>query len=156
MLPRIQHYRRLNHRHFNKTIQISNFQNNQVVSVVQKERERQLKSKTGTFWLQYMEMVSLMRTFIKAERTGDWRLHLISLKRMLPFLAATGHNNYLKSIRIYLQNMYRLKDTHPNIENSFLNGNHVIRRSERYWAGLSADLIIEQEYMRSVKSTGDL
>ena len=27
-------------------------------------------------WDEYLEMVSLMRTFIRAERSGDWSLHL--------------------------------------------------------------------------------
>ena len=39
---------------------------------------------------------------------------------------------------------------------SFLNGLHVVRRSDRFWAGLSTDLIIEQVLMRSVKTTGGL
>ena len=35
-------------------------------------------------------------------------------------------------------------------------GFHVIRRSDRFWAGLSSDLVIEQVLMRSVKSSGGL
>ena len=30
------------------------------------------------------------------------------------------------------------------------------RRTDRYWAGLSSDLVIEQGLMRSMKSTGRL
>ncbi|KAK7469717.1 hypothetical protein BaRGS_00036299 [Batillaria attramentaria] len=37
-----------------------------------------------------------------------------------------------------------------------MNGHHVIRRSDRFWAGLSSDLIIEQVLMGSLKSTGGL
>ena len=33
---------------------------------------------------------------------------------------------------------------------------NVVRRSDRFWAGLSTDLIIEQVLMRSVKTTGEL
>ena len=36
------------------------------------------------------------------------------------------------------------------------NSGNVIRRSDRYWAGLSSDLVIEQVLMRSVKTTGSL
>ena len=35
-------------------------------------------------------------------------------------------------------------------------GYHTVRRSERYWAGLWSDLVIEQVLMRSVKSRGGL
>lgn len=111
-------------------------------------------SRTAKLWLQYMDMVALMRQFIKGERTGDWELHLKSTRQMLPYYAAAGHNNYLKSARIYLQNMLNLKETHPNIDKMFHSGLHVIRRSDRYWAGLSADLVIEQEFMRAMKASG--
>ena len=52
--------------------------------------------------------------------------------------------------------MMSLKNDHPDVYNSFRNGHHVIRRSDRYWRGLSTDLIIEQVLMRSVKSRGGL
>ena len=38
----------------------------------------------------------------------------------------------------------------------FLNGHHVVRRSDSYWAGLSTDLVIEQELMRTLKATGGM
>ena len=38
----------------------------------------------------------------------------------------------------------------------FENGFHTIRRSDRFWAGLSTDLVIEQTLMRSVKISGGL
>ena len=37
-----------------------------------------------------------------------------------------------------------------------MNGFHSIRRFNRYWAGLSLDLVIEQTMMRSIKSRGGL
>ena len=51
-----------------------------------------VKSPTAVLWLQYSEMVELLRSFIKAERTAHWELHLNALTRMLPYLAASGHN----------------------------------------------------------------
>ena len=57
---------------------------------------------------------------------------------------------------MYLQKMMQLETQHPDVYQSFIKGNFVIRRSDRYWAGLSNDLIIEQVLMRSLKSTGGL
>ena len=53
-----------------------------------------LRSKhlTAKLWLEYMEMVNIMKAFIRSERTGDWSLHLRTLQDMLPYLAASGHN----------------------------------------------------------------
>ncbi|CAH3022720.1 unnamed protein product, partial [Porites evermanni] len=111
---------------------------------------------TARLWLQYMDMVALLRQFIEAERTGNWELHLQSLRDMLPFYAAAGHNLYAKSVYIYLQQMLELNSKHADVLELFKKGFHVIRRSDRFWAGLSSDLVIEQVLMRSVKSSGGL
>ena len=52
--------------------------------------------------------------------------------------------------------MYKLEEEHPDVFLAFKNGQHVVRRSERFWAGLLSDLIIEQVIMQSVKTTGGL
>lgn len=73
---------------------------------------------------------------------------------LLPFFAAAGHNQYLKSAHLYLQKMIKLPSTNHTLHSLFESGHHVIRRSNRFWAGSSADLVIEQELMRSMKSAG--
>ena len=35
-------------------------------------------------------------------------------------------------------------------------GNHVVRRTEKFWAGLSTDLVIKQVLMLSIKSVGGM
>ena len=114
----------------------------------------QERSRTSALWLQYMEMVDILKTFITAERTGNWELHLQALNNMLPFLAAAGHNLYVKCVSLYLQSMSNLERGKPDVYRSFMSGLHVVRRSDRYWAGLSTDLIIEQVLMRSLKTSG--
>ena len=53
--------------------------------------------------------------------------------------------------------MLNLKDNHPQVHEKFAQqGADVIRRSERYWAGLWPDLIIEQVLIKSLKSRGGL
>ena len=49
-----------------------------------------------------------------------------------------------------------LKDDNPQQYKYFMGGFHAVRRSERYGAGLSSDLLIEQVLMRSLKTTGGL
>ena len=113
-------------------------------------------SRTACLWFQYMDMIDSLKQFIKAERTGNWELHLKVMKDMLPFFAAAGHNLYLKSGYIYLQQMTELQKTNPEVYHHFTMGNHVVRRTEKFWAGLSTDLVIEQVLMRSIKSVGGM
>ena len=52
--------------------------------------------------------------------------------------------------------MNELCSTNPGVSQMFVNGHHVVQRSDSFWAGVSTDLTIEQEMMSSVKKTGGL
>ena len=52
--------------------------------------------------------------------------------------------------------MSNLQEMHPYVYAKFQEGYHVLRRSDRFWAGLSTVLAIEQVLMRSLKTTGGL
>ena len=70
----------------------------------------------------------------------------------LPFLATTGHSNYAKSVHLYLQDMLDLEESDPEVFKRYVTGVFVVRRTDRYWAGLSTDLTIEQVLTRSLKT----
>ncbi|KAJ8416228.1 hypothetical protein AAFF_G00382500 [Aldrovandia affinis] len=52
--------------------------------------------------------------------------------------------------------MCKLQVDHPDVYKRFGEGFHVVRRSDRVWAGLSVDLVIEPVLMRSMKTSGGL
>ena len=128
----------------------------QLQEILSTQKESLCTSRTAKLWIQYMDMVDVMKKYIRAERTGNWKLHLEATLDMLPYFAAAGHNSYLKSSLLHLQQMAELESDNPEVYHHFMNGLHVIRRSEREWAGLSADLVIEQVLMRSLKTSGGL
>ena len=114
-------------------------------------------SRTAKLWLQYLHYISVLKLFIRAERTGNWNMHLVATSQMLNLFAATGHNNYAKSSRLYLQLMNDLPKSHPWLFNQFMsNGYHTIRRSNKFWGGISTDFAIEQILMRTLKSRSGL
>ena len=100
----------------------------------------------------------MIRLFIYAERTGDFDLHLYCVQKMILIFHASGHLNYAKSSRRYLDSMREL----PNImsENQYRaytqKGYFTIRRSHRFWSGIFTDQTIEQTLMRSIKAPGGL
>ena len=52
--------------------------------------------------------------------------------------------------------MNKLDKTSPAVYKSFMEGHHVVRRSNRRWAGVSSDLTIEQSLMQDARTTGGL
>ena len=124
--------------------------------LLQQQKESLRDKRTAKLWLQYMDMVDILRKSIKAERTGHWAQHLESLSEMFPYMATSGHILYTKSAQLYLQSMVRLESEHPVVYQKLIGRFYVVRRSDPKWAGLSTDFVIEQVLMRSMKTSGGL
>ena len=124
------------------------------------ENQLQLSKELGRtqkLWIQFIEMVELVRMFIRAERSGDFLLHLHCVHQMLPIFHASAHLNYAKSAQVYLQDSLELLNS-MNPENDLYvkSGYFTIRRTEKFWSGVWSDMTIEQVLMRSLSSIGGL
>ena len=117
-------------------------------------KENYCDNKTTRLWLMYIDMVSIACKLTEADRIGNWMLHGEALREMLPYFAASEHYLYGKSTYSYLQTMDELEHSNLKVYEMFLNGFLVVHTSEFNWSGLPPDLVIEQELMRSLKSTG--
>lgn len=72
-------------------------------------QEAKAMGRTQRLWIQYFEQMILVLQFIRAERTGNWDLHLSTVKEMLPYFHSAGHILYAKSAHLYAQQMYELE-----------------------------------------------
>ena len=116
---------------------------NRISEKLKAEKNSLSEHKMGKLWSQYMDMIDLLRRFLRALRMGDFQLYLGTLQEMLPYFAACGHNNYAKSAHVYIQDMIELEKINPDMFRQLNSGLFVIRRSDRLWAGLPSDLVIE-------------
>ena len=91
--------------------------------------------------------------FIRAEREGDWPLHLHAVSKMLPYFFAAGHHNYACYTTVYLNDMHNLP---PAILARFMRGEHVTRHRRDYWNGMWSDMFIETTFMRYGKGPNGL
>ena len=48
------------------------------------------------FWWNYMQMVQILQLFIRAQRDGNWDLHIYSFQFMLPYFMRYDHMNYAR------------------------------------------------------------
>ncbi len=75
-----------------------------------------------------MEMVFILLRFIRAQRDGDWDLHLDTFAQMLPFFMRYDNLNCGRWGPIYVTEMHNLPET---VLSEFKNGNFVVKRSAR-------------------------
>lgn len=59
-------------------------------------------SQTGKLSLQFIDFILFTKIFVCDERTGNLELHVSSLKQILLYLAAAGHDKYTVPIPKYL------------------------------------------------------
>ena len=104
------------------------------------------QSKTTRLWVDCLiRPVLLMMMFVRAEREGDWPLHLWAVQEMMPYFFAAGHHNYARYGLYYLRTMQRLP---AKLLERFLKGEHVMRHKPGIWNGIWSDMYIETTFMR--------
>ena len=116
--------------------------------------ENGARSKFFAFWGEYGFMVTSLLQFLKAERTGNWKLHLSSIAAMLPHFFAMDRQNYACYLPVYLADMQQLELTHPDVYNEFAAGNHSISRTGHPFSQVSTDMALEQSINADSKSSG--
>ena len=104
------------------------------------------KSMIAEYWINNLiRPVFLMMMFVRAEREGEFPLHLYACHQMIPYFFAAGDINYARYGLCYLLTMSRLP---PTILDQFMKGEHVLRHREGIWNGIWSDMMIETSYMK--------
>lgn len=104
------------------------------------------KSKTSKLWVDcLLKPVFLMMLYVRAEREGNWPLHIEVVRKMLPYFFAAGHQNYARYGLFYLRAMEKMP---VSVMKNFLNGDHVMRHRPGLWNGIWSDMWIETTFMR--------
>ena len=57
----------------------------------------------------YVDMVSTLKRFIKAERAGKLLEHLAEIQHMLHYIVATKHTKHMSCLPLYLKEMRDLE-----------------------------------------------
>ena len=70
-------------------------------------------SRTSRLWINYIIYINIVKTFIRAERTGNWDLHLTVVANMIDLFAATKLIHYCEKcslissiLKTYQNNIY--------------------------------------------------
>ena len=82
------------------------------------------KSRLAKQWIDNLIYpVFLMMMYIRAEREGEFGLHLYCCKKMIPYFFAAGHWNYAQDGIVYLRSMKKMPD---NLLIKFMDRKNVI------------------------------
>ena len=92
--------------------------------------------RTSLLWLQDKGMVEIVPKYIKAERTGNWQLHLHALYDILSYFASSDHALYTKSAYDMYMGIYErghAEDLWSRIWNQWPKNCHLLDKSEMWY-----------------------
>ena len=99
-------------------------------------KENSDESVNFSFWWKYMEMISILLMFTRAQRDGDWELYLSSFRKMIPYFFLYDHQNYARWSVVYLAQMMQLP---MQIKEEFMKGDFVVKCSELKFTQVDPD-----------------
>ena len=83
------------------------------------------KIRASKLWVDCLiKSVLLIMQYVRAERTGDWLLHLYASAEMIKYFFAAGHVNFAQ---YGLYNLLQMINLPEHVMQKFLLGEHVMR-----------------------------
>jgi hypothetical protein len=92
------------------------------------------------FWWSYMEMVSILLMFTRAQRDGSWELYMHSFRLMMPYFFRYDHYNYARWGSVFIAEMDQLP---TEVLGEFNSGNFVVKWNARKFNQVSPDHSLE-------------
>ncbi|KAG1651588.1 hypothetical protein GQR58_026913 [Nymphon striatum] len=103
------------------------------------------------------DLPHLDETFrIRADREGDWYLHLASIKSMIPWCFAMVKTNYSRYLPVYYAQMTQLEQTCPDLHTHFLNGGFTVQlRQANPFAKIAIDQTVEETVNKDTQTAAE-
>eukprot|EP00112_Aurelia_sp_Birch-Aquarium-sp1_P000637 Seg10594.1 transcript_id=Seg10594.1/GoldUCD/mRNA.D3Y31 product="hypothetical protein" protein_id=Seg10594.1/GoldUCD/D3Y31 len=103
------------------------------------------QSPISSFLLDYMAIFQNILSFIRASREGNWLLHLATLEQLCPLFFSQNRLKYAQHVPEYLEKMYHLQETAPEIWAEFYKGSFCVSKSEVGFTSIGVDHALEQK-----------
>jgi hypothetical protein len=111
------------------------------------------QSQQCQFWNEFLRIIGLIKKLIKADREGDFLLHMKAVEELCPVFMGCGSFNYLRYGTFYVEQLKSLNNCMPELYASFMGGDFVVKRKDGRFNAVSPDMALEQTIQRSSKST---
>lgn len=112
--------------------------------------ERCAESEMFCYHNNFLIIVNLIHDLIRADRTGDFELHVSSLKTLQPLLHIMDRTNYLKWCLVYVEEMLSLLETAPEVYEQMFKGRFTTKRSDVPFTSVPNDQELEMTTIQRV------
>ena len=78
----------------------------------------------ASFWMSFVDMVESLLGLIRASHEGEWKLHLLCIRSIIPWFFAYDKQNYVRCASVYYSQMTQLGSTHPKVRFTYPKQNY--------------------------------
>lgn len=115
------------------------------------------RSKAFCYWSTFLyKLFPILRDILRADREGNWKLHMSAFQRALPLFFSFGKINYARWGSVYYEDCLKLEESHPNVFESFLRGGFVVQIGEKNFSSVGMDQGLEMCYNKPAKGQGGI
>ena len=100
--------------------------------------------KTAQFWIQYCDFVWNILHCLRATKTNDLDLHIISLEKMCPLFFSMDHQNYARYLTAYILLLLNFETSHPGVKEFLQDNGFSVCRSAVPASRVAVDMTKEQ------------
>ena len=109
----------------------------------------------SAFWMSYIQLVDVLLALIRASREGNWHLHFLDIREMIPWCFAYNKVNYARYLPAYYAQMISQENYHPNVYQQFMDGHFTVQLGdERSFSRISVDQTTEVTGNKDTKTPG--
>ena len=109
----------------------------------------------AAFWMNYIDIVEIMLGLIRADREGDWNLHLESIRKMIPWCFAMDKTNYSRYLPVYYNQMSHLEQNNPELFSHFKRGGFSVQlRRTNPFGKIPIDQTLEETVNKDTQTSG--
>lgn len=108
------------------------------------------QSVTFEFWVNFITAVQIMLSNIRAEREGDWKMHLCTQVNMLPYFFVADRPNYSRWGTLYALEM--MTSLPEEVATAFAEGQFTVKQTPGSFKGIWSDMGVETSIIRDSKS----
>ena len=113
------------------------------------------KGPLAAFWMTYVEIIEILLGLLRADREGDWQLHLACIRKMIPWCFAMDKTNYARYLPVYYAQMCQLQKTSPELYAHFVGGGFSVQLSSfNPFGRIAVDQTTEETVNKDTQTAG--
>lgn len=99
-------------------------------------------------------MINLVKDLIRADRTGNWELHISTDIKLQPLFHVFDRTNYARWSSVYIADIINLKNTNPQIYKAFTEAYFTVKKSMTRFTSIAVNQGLECSINHSSKDSG--